>query len=374
MDDSGEQIVTNRLSTLAARFVALGALLALAGCATMNAEPLTLAGAQCVRPAPMRCPEANCPAATVTDQGSVLEPRTNRTYFLDYPCDLEKGEDVHVILSLHGGGSYGNWQRHYFPIVDYVDKYRIVVATPNTRGWSPNDDAYLQNIVSSIIDQIGKENIKSFWLVGHSMGSFNSRRIVCTEFFRDKVDGYVSLSGGRVGSPQSGPINFNIPRQDDSITGGRPTAPPPGTPRQGGGAPPGAGLQMAATQSTLDCDFSHIYAGGEHEPSAQALPATSTWADKYNCGARIERKTVVDTKGGYVYDSSRQQYGTKEWGRQPRPGSAKIMEYPNCRDGRIVADVIRLDKGHTEGLEPKITEEILRMMLSAKGGKLRGAK
>ena len=37
------------------------------------------------------------------------------------------------ILSLHGGGSYGNWQRHYFPILDYVDKYRLVVATPFSR-------------------------------------------------------------------------------------------------------------------------------------------------------------------------------------------------------------------------------------------------
>jgi hypothetical protein len=44
--------------------------------------------------------------------------------------------------------------------------------------------------------------------------------------------------------------------------------------------------------------------------------------------------------------------------------------YPNCNDGRIVADVVRLDKGHTEGLEPKVTEELVKMMLSARGGKI----
>jgi hypothetical protein len=49
------------------------------------------------------------------------------------------------------------------------------------------------------------------------------------------------------------------------------------------------------------------------------------------------------------------------------------MEYPNCKDDRVVADVIRLDKGHTEGLEPKITEELLKLMLSAKSGKIRSA-
>jgi hypothetical protein len=35
-----------------------------------------------------------------------------------------------------------------------------------------------------------------------------------------------------------------------------------------------------------------------------------------------------------------------------------------------VADVVRLDKGHTEGLEPKVTEEIVKLMLSARGGKI----
>jgi hypothetical protein len=46
------------------------------------------------------------------------------------------------------------------------------------------------------------------------------------------------------------------------------------------------------------------------------------------------------------------------------------MQYPDCKDGRIVADVIRAGKGHTEGLEPKITEQLVVLMLSAKGGKI----
>ena len=39
--------------------------------------------------------------------------------------------------------------------------------------------------------------------------------------------------------------------------------------------------------------------------------------------------------------------------------------------GRVIADVVRLDKGHTEGLEPRITEELIKLMVSAPGGKLR---
>ena len=41
--------------------------------------------------------------------------------------------------------------------------------------------------------------------------------------------------------------------------------------------------------------------------------------------------------------------------------------YPQQR-GHVVADVIRLDTGHTEGLEPNVTEEMVKLMLSARQG------
>jgi hypothetical protein len=33
--------------------------------------------------------------------------------------------------------------------------------------------------------------------------------------------------------------------------------------------------------------------------------------------------------------------------------------------------VVRKDKGHTEGLEPKVTEALIQMMVKAPGGKAR---
>ena len=39
-----------------------------------------------------------------------------------------------------------------------------------------------------------------------------------------------------------------------------------------------------------------------------------------------------------------------------------------------MADIVRLDKGHTEGYEPKILDRILGLMVSAPGGKLKTAK
>jgi hypothetical protein len=35
----------------------------------------------------------------------------------------------------------------------------------------------------------------------------------------------------------------------------------------------------------------------------------------------------------------------------------------------VIADIARLDKGHTEGLEPNITEELIKMMVAAPAGK-----
>jgi hypothetical protein len=41
--------------------------------------------------------------------------------------------------------------------------------------------------------------------------------------------------------------------------------------------------------------------------------------------------------------------------------------YPGADGDRVIADVLRLDKGHTEGLEPNITRTIVDLMVSAPG-------
>ncbi len=343
----------------------LGALVTMTGYAIAQDQPLRLAGAACA-PA-LQCPDKDCLGDRVINQGPVVEMKTRRPYFLDYPCDLKPGEKVTFILSLHGGGSYGNWQRHYFPIMDYKDKYRLVIATPNapTRAWSAADDEYLQNIVTSIIDQIGKQNIKAFWLVGHSQGGMTSNRIVRTDFFKDKVDGWLSLSGGRLGGNPGRGASFGPPRP------ATPGAAAPATGAAAAATPPaGMAAAAAALRELPATDFSFIYATGQREIDDKGIPEASEWAKKYSCGPHAKPEETVDTKAGYVYDATRQNPPNPSWGLLPGPGKAQISVYSNCRDGMVVADVIRIDKGHTEGLEPKITEGLVRLMLSAKGGKL----
>src|SRR5689334_7677176 len=174
------------------------------------AKYLELGEVPCVTPPPSHCAEANCPGALVIQQGTATETKTGRKFFLDYPCDLKRGEKITFILSLHGAGSYGNWQRHYFPLMDYARKYRLVIATPNspTQVWTSADDEYLQNIVTLVYQQVGTRNIKAFWLVGHSQGGMTSNRLVRTDFFKQRVDGWLSLSGGRLGPTPPIPASF----------------------------------------------------------------------------------------------------------------------------------------------------------------------
>ncbi len=348
--------------------IILSTLLAVPGFAR-KAPPLQLTGVTCEIPSPLHCPAADCPGPTVIEQGTAVEPKTGRRFFLDYPCDLKRGEKVTFVLSLHGFGSYGNWQRHYFPLMDYKEKYRLVIATPNapTKFWAPTDDEYLQNIVSLVFEQIGKENIKAFWLVGHSQGGMTSNRIIRTDFFKDKVDGWLSLSGGRLGGNPGRGGNFGPPRAP---------APPVSTQATGNATPPaaserpaipaGIAAAAAALREPPANDFSFIYETGQREMDDKGIPETSEWAAKYGCGARVRRQDVVDTEPGYVYDGTRQNPPNPAWGLLPRPGTAEVFEYPHCKNGRIVADVVRLDKGHTEGLEPHVTEQLIKLMLSAK--------
>ena len=104
-------------------------------------------------------------ACTQTGRGPDDQPvnkgecsKTGRKCYLDVPSGLAPGEEVTFVLNLHGGGSVGHWQREYFPACDYVDTYRLAVATPSaattepTRHWAADaDDEYLVDLVESVL-------------------------------------------------------------------------------------------------------------------------------------------------------------------------------------------------------------------------------
>jgi hypothetical protein len=345
-----------RLRDIALALFALGVLGA--GSAMAQAAPHMLLGVDCSAPPLWHCPDTECQASVVTQAGPTVEMKTRRPFFLDCPSDYKPGDKVNIMLALHGAGSYANWQRNYFPAMDVKDKYRLVIITPSspTRVWSEADDEYLHNIVDLVVGTIGKENVDHFILSGHSQGGMTSNRIICTDYFKDKVDVRISLSGGRIGPTTPAGKGFG-PGGPQVYRSGQPyTAPPPfHFPAASAGPPGGA------------CDYSFIFSNGENESTPAA---TSPLADKYACAARVELPDVIDPKAGYVWDSTRQDPGTDGWGHYPKSGRALVYQFPNCKDGRVIADVVRISKGHTEGYEPNITEAIIAMAVSAKGGKI----
>jgi hypothetical protein len=323
-----------------------------------------LLGTNCNAPPVYHCPDTACESPVVTQPGNTVEMKSRRTYFLDCPAGYKPGDKVNLVLSLHGGGSYANWQRNYAPFFDVKDKYKLVIMTPGspTRVWSAADDEYLQNIVDSVVGAVGKNNVERFILAGHSQGGMTSNRIICTDYFKDKVDVRISLSGGRIGPTTSAgrgfgaggvPVYQQVPGQTPPAPAARPG---PGAAAAPSGPPGGA------------CDYSFIFTNGEYE----TIPGeTSPLADKFGCQKRVKLDDVVDPKPGYVWDATRQDPGTDGWGHYPRSGRAQVYSYPGCKDGRVVADVIRLQKGHTEGLEPNVTDKLIQLAVSAKGGKIR---
>lgn len=286
-----------------------------------------------------------------------VDEQTGRKFYLDAPEELPRGKQLTFLLNLHGGGSVGHWQREYFPAYDYKDRYNLVIATPSAatkepaRRWvGEADDEHLRNIVTHVYEKYGTDAIRAFWLVGHSQGGMTSNRLLGDEFFKSRVDGWLSLSGGRIG-PIELPESFFAP-----FGNRRPRMPGSGD----DGPRPGRAVMP-------DADISFIFATGEHE--MVELPDTSPWAEKYHAGPRERLPDVIDTEPGKIHDTMREGNSNASWGLTARPGTAEIYVYPNADGGRMIADIVRLDKGHTEGLEPNITEEIIKLIVSAPGGK-----
>ena len=284
---------------------------------------------------------------------TVVDETTGRKFYLDEPD--EPSSAITLVLSLHGGGSVGRWQHAYFPMHELADSRSLVVMTPSAatkepfRRWDPDaDDAHLRAVVDQVVERVGAENLASFWLAGHSQGSLTSRRLLDTEWFAERVDGWLSLSGGRIGGVEMAP-GFGPPWREDRP---RPTGSGDRPIRLGDSALP-------------EAELSFIFATGEHE--IVSLPETSPWAERLGAGPRQRRPDVVDTEPGGIHDTLSEGRSTPAWGLLPRPGTAEVYVYPDADGGRVIADVVRLDKGHTEGLEPHITATLVDLMVSAPG-------
>jgi hypothetical protein len=133
--------------------------------------------------------------------------------------------------------------------------------------------------------------------------------------------------------------------------------------------PPEVRARMFSVAEGLpSAEFSFIYTAGEHE--IVSLPDSSPWAERFGGGDRVRLDDVDDDLPGRVHDT-RPGRPTQAWGRLPGPGTAEVYVYPGLRGDLVVADVLRKDKGHTEGLEPQVVRWLVMSMVGAPGGKVR---
>lgn len=88
------------------------------------------------------------------------------------------------------------------------------------------------NVVDLVVATVGRENVRHFILAGHSQGGFTSSRLVCTDYFKDKVDARISLSGGRVGPVTAANRGF-VGGTPVYKSGGSVVPPPPPPPPRG---------------------------------------------------------------------------------------------------------------------------------------------
>jgi hypothetical protein len=270
-----------------------------------------------------RCTLRHAPGASLSGQrllvgprdqpGPIVEMKTRRTYFLDYPCDLKPGEKVTFILSLHGAGSYGNWQRHYFPIVDYKEAHspgdrdtqladarlvggrrRVSAEHRDVRG-GPDRPRQHQGILAG-----GAFARRTDIQPDHSHRVLQEHRRWLAE----------SLRWTTWWKP--GPRDFRD-RAALYCSGPR---------ERGTGRARCAARRCKPARSSLR-DFSFIFATGEREMDEKGLPSASEWAAKYGCGPKGAAQDIVDTKAGYIYDRSRQNPPNPAWGLLPRPGKAR---------------------------------------------------
>jgi len=63
-------------------------------------KQLTNASCLCASPPPLHCPAANCPRELIANRGNAVLPKSNRFFFIDYPCDLKPHESVTFVLNL----------------------------------------------------------------------------------------------------------------------------------------------------------------------------------------------------------------------------------------------------------------------------------
>lgn len=132
------------------------------------------------------------------------------------PSDIQPGEAIPLVVSLHGFTGNGPSHENYFNLRSQIDERRFMLCVPqgsrNSSGdrfWNatdfccdyefqnPNDSGYLRDLIDSISDDRPVDE-ESIHVVGHSNGGFMAYRMACDH--ADIVASIASLAGATYAS------------------------------------------------------------------------------------------------------------------------------------------------------------------------------
>jgi len=123
-----------------------------------------------------------------------------RTYCVQAPTKVQP--HLPVVLVLHGFGSNGDSQAHYFGLDDRVDPRGFLLVKPNgtrnsggQRYWNvsgPDDVSYLSAVLDDVLAAYGGDP-RRLLVVGHSNGGFMAHRLACER--SERIAAIVSLAG-----------------------------------------------------------------------------------------------------------------------------------------------------------------------------------
>jgi len=217
------------------------------------------------------------------------------------------------------------------------------------------DEAYLERVAEEMFTRLNGARAAAFWLVGHSQGGMMCNFLLFQEYFSSRVDGWLSLAGGRIGGVESSPL-FNA-------------GPSAGTSRRTVPVFPVIdGLQLRPGLAAMPAtDISFVFVAGELEITE--IPLTSPLAERYGAKRRRYVGEIVDEQAGHAPPPGFENDANPVWSYDGAPGCAQVYDFPETAGGRLVADIVRVSKGHLQSVEPRLTEEIVAMIVDAPGGR-----
>ena len=158
------------------------------------------------------CPLWFAPFTSPADAFEIEQIPTERGDVPLYlPSEIEPGERLPLIVSLHGFTGNGTEHENYFRLRNQVDDRRFMLCVPQgtrnsdgARFWNatdfccdyefqrPDDSGFIRGLIEQIADQ-KPVDLGSIHVTGHSNGGFMAYRFACDH--ADLVSSVASLAG-----------------------------------------------------------------------------------------------------------------------------------------------------------------------------------